>query len=88
MSKVEYIDSSTKEEPLGSGKIEYIEECSDKSEYTDTDSGKIEVEDISNPSPSGKSLVELANYCGKCGHKFVGEEEFFCPICGMKRETL
>lgn len=88
MSKVEYIDPSTKEESIGSGKIEYVEESSDKSEYTETDSGKIEIEAKSNPLPSGKSLVELANYCGKCGHKFVGEEELFCPICGMKRETL
>ena len=34
------------------------------------------------------SEPQLAGWCGRCGHKFLGQDEIFCPICGMKLEAL
>ena len=69
-------------------KTEYFEEDfheSGKVEYEDN-SGKCEATDTS--ITFGKVEQQLAGWCGLCGHKFSGLDEIFCPICGMKRETL
>ena len=53
----------------------------------------LEVDDESEkklkPQKTSKDVSPtLAGWCGRCGHKFSGKDEIFCPICGRKREII
>ena len=40
------------------------------------------------PLEQAKPLIELATYCGTCGHHFENQTDLYCPDCGTKRVTL
>ena len=33
-------------------------------------------------------IVNMASYCGSCGHHFDNQTDIYCPMCGAKRETI
>ena len=46
--------------------------------------------DINNCSPLAITVYTKASFCGQCGHGFGKDNltDNYCPICGMKRETI
>ena len=73
--------------------LEVEEESDTILEVEEEPSTILEVDDESEkklkPQKTSKDVSPtLAGWCGRCGHKFSGKDEIFCPICGRKREII